>query len=457
MRLAETTSTDTVPSTPKAASRRVLDSATDQFATVLSATRRSSVRLFDVLTPRSSGAKDALPAQDRGGRADELESDKTDRTGKGSRRGRTAETKRADRLKSQARDEQAAEQAAGGVDRGEANASRAESAPPADPREPAAPVHAAATAGGQAARPDAAAFSPLQAPTAASGDAPTSAPAGATLAGLPTATTRPDAASPAVVAAADAGKAATATAPAGNASGSGQGATGQQAEASATAQAGSAATSKSSGSTEDFQSLLQQLARPRVGEPTGSAVAKLGAKQAAGSAERPLDMQSTDGVEELARVVRSQTGPRHSSMTLLMSPEELGRLRIDVRVQDDTVSLRFETETAAGQEAIKGRIDELKHALARHGIQIDRLEVDLAPPSTAGPGHRETGDQQSFGASQWGAGGRQDDAAGHARQPFDASRQHLADGEPFDGAAVTAAGAASAEWNWTTSGVDVIA
>jgi hypothetical protein len=70
-------------------------------------------------------------------------------------------------------------------------------------------------------------------------------------------------------------------------------------------------------------------------------------------------------------------------MTLRLDPPELGQLRVDVRMDDQVLTVRFETQTQAGQEALKGRLTDLRDALERQGIQVNRMEVELRQPAPA--------------------------------------------------------------------------
>lgn len=457
MRPAEATSTDNAVAISKPASRRVLDSATGQFAAVLSATRRSSVRLLDALQAGPGGSASGARAEG-GDRAAELaKHEDAERTDETTGRGQADDPTKADQLKSKAKRASDAERMNRESARTPNKESAAANSQTAEAPQSSSFAHGAWQAGGESSPTAASLAPPADAPGGAAGAATAMQPIGG-----------PSPIAPGPNASTDAGRMSagsvgtsvtpSAPAPAANASASGQGGSGQQAEASAGVKPVPTTGARSSGSATEFQSLLQQLARPRLGESTGSAVATAKLKQSAASAEKPLNLASTESVEELARVVRSQAGGRNSSMTLTMSPAELGRLRIDVQMQDEAVSLRFETETVAGHEAIKGRLDELKHALAQHGVQIDRLEVNLAPAAPAQITSHDGSDAQSFNASQWGMSQQDDSSAGQARQSYDEPRQGFGEHGGFEPAAVGAGGSGPVtDWNWNSAGVDVIA
>lgn len=224
----------------------------------------------------------------------------------------------------------------------------------------------------------------------------------------------------------------------------------------ATARA-NAPAARANGSAGEFQQLLGQLARPRAGEPSGPGVGR--GISAPKPPDTPVDLRSSEAVSDLARIVRSRIGSRDSSMTLMMSPPELGRLRVEVRLEEDAVTVRFQADTLLGQEAIRSKLHELKSALEQQGVQIDRIEVE-SPASPAGRPERDADLQQRFhgqGQNAPSDGQSTGHAAGQARQSFE--ERHPAAAED-DGGEEPAAGSAARPSGLLAerdSGVDVMA
>ncbi len=171
---------------------------------------------------------------------------------------------------------------------------------------------------------------------------------------------------------------------------------GGDAQGKASADASSSAASvrageggqKASGTATDFQQMLQQVGRLRG--PGGGIQ-----NPASGTllpAEETVKLNEPQAATELARVVRSAIGTRNSSMVLRLDPPELGQVRVDVRMQDQTLTLRFHTETQEGYDALRARLDDLRQTLEQQGVQLDRVEVELR--QTASPGDaRQDGSQ----------------------------------------------------------------
>jgi flagellar hook-length control protein FliK len=108
-----------------------------------------------------------------------------------------------------------------------------------------------------------------------------------------------------------------------------------------------------------------------------------------------------------------------------LDPPELGTSRVDMRMHDRVVTLHIETQTPAGQVALKSNLEDLRAALERHGIQIDRVDVELRPP--AAPPQPEWREPREDGQGQPDRQGRGSDGAPRDREqqsPFDGTKQN---------------------------------
>ncbi|HSW46290.1 MAG TPA: flagellar hook-length control protein FliK [Phycisphaerae bacterium] len=153
------------------------------------------------------------------------------------------------------------------------------------------------------------------------------------------------------------------------------------------------ATARPGGSSQGFANLLDQVGRER-----GSAVARQGGPGAPVSGtDDGVKLGRGESLEQLARVVRSSLTGRTSSMTLCLDPPELGQLKVDVRMSDQNMVLRFQTETRAAHDLLETRLHELRHSLEQHGVRLDRVEVELRPPATWGQQGREADGQPRHG------------------------------------------------------------
>jgi len=177
--------------------------------------------------------------------------------------------------------------------------------------------------------------------------------------------------------------------------GSGQVNTGKTANTSA----------QSAGTQVDFQNVLETATRSQ----NKSAVRVNTSQVLSGKNEvsKGINLNESKSVNELTKVVRSNIGQRHSSMVLRLDPPELGKMRIDMRMHDQTLNLRIQVQNQAGYEALQGRLVDLRTALEQHGIQLNQVDLEIRPQtaSPTGPQDNHTQQQQML---QWDGQGAAD-------------------------------------------------
>lgn len=102
-----------------------------------------------------------------------------------------------------------------------------------------------------------------------------------------------------------------------------------------------------------------------------------------GSANKPDTPARTDDetsarrgeFAKLMRNVRLNVGQKQSSATIQMNPPQLGRLRIDVRMIDQRLSVQVETQTPESRALMTERAGELIDALRAGGIEVEQFEI----------------------------------------------------------------------------------
>lgn len=147
---------------------------------------------------------------------------------------------------------------------------------------------------------------------------------------------------------------------------------------------------------------------------------------------------------QLERGVSAALNSRDGVVTLRLSPEQLGPLKVRVSVEKGAVTAAFEASSPQARKAVEQSIGTLKDALAAKGLVVDRIEVTLAqplpqrelglpsptPPSVEQPGvglaNTSVGDQ---GSSRGGQQGASDDRSYTGRSPDDTD---LAAQSPLD-------------------------
>ncbi len=143
--------------------------------------------------------------------------------------------------------------------------------------------------------------------------------------------------------------------------------------------------------------------------------------------KKPFEVQSrTDsaskakGAEPLGKEIRQQTlndvqrvvldhrGERHSRVRLQLSPPELGKLTIEMRMENNTLRIRFEAERPEVGALLKNNSAALSNALAEQGISVERYEVVLSESAS------ESGD---FGKQLDAHGGLEDSSSDPDARP----------------------------------------
>lgn len=213
--------------------------------------------------------------------------------------------------------------------------------------------------------------------------------------------------------------------------------------------AGAQAPGKAFAAGGDFGAMLAQVNRGRgVGQAQQIGMGPAGG--AMDPVETPIEINGPEGAQDLARVVRAKVGARHSAMMIRFDPPELGQVRVEVKMHQDVLTLRFQAETEAGHDALAGRIHELTGALEEQGIRLNRVEVEYRPASDNqrdGPAP-----QQQQGGREWQESrryaGEKDPSGGH---------REAALGQPSEtGGLMPAGGLQGRPEGSGTSGLDVV-
>ncbi len=107
--------------------------------------------------------------------------------------------------------------------------------------------------------------------------------------------------------------------------------------------------------------------------PTGQGNATAAASQPAGS------VGQTDQARFLQRVTAAfqSVGDRDGSVRIMLSPPELGSLRLEVSVQNGAMTAHLQAETPAARNLLLDNLPALRDRLADQNIKVDRFDVDL--------------------------------------------------------------------------------
>lgn len=87
----------------------------------------------------------------------------------------------------------------------------------------------------------------------------------------------------------------------------------------------------------------------------------------------------TGNIEKAAEMIRSNVGLRNSSMTIRLDPPELGSMKLDAQLRNDVLTVKIQASSEAAKSMLESRVNELRIALERHGITIDRIDIEVRP------------------------------------------------------------------------------
>jgi len=90
-------------------------------------------------------------------------------------------------------------------------------------------------------------------------------------------------------------------------------------------------------------------------------------------ANNPLGEHITNQIRE--KLAAGGLGSDNSQITLKLHPEELGELKINIRMEDQHLKVEITTQNLSVKNALMQNLDTLKETLSRQNIAMDRFDV----------------------------------------------------------------------------------
>ena len=162
-----------------------------------------------------------------------------------------------------------------------------------------------------------------------------------------------------------------------------------------------------------------------VGPRSAASAVKSAASAPAAQSTPNLDAAQASATRGLAAAVQQRGG----SVTIRLSPESLGNLKIEMSLQHGSVTVDLRAATPEAHELLSQSIGTLRSSLEARGLSVERLNVHLAPAPQPQPGSSASGDQQQ--QPGWREDARTStghDAGGGASRGRDDSNQHQSPG-----------------------------
>jgi len=190
---------------------------------------------------------------------------------------------------------------------------------------------------------------------------------------------------------------------------------GRPASSLQSAQAGASleASNASPGGRDAFARLAGFADRSRASLDAGRGVKQEGGFPRGGGSQRPFELEEqVDPAKTLSRVSKGLADVIRrggGEMTVRLEPEALGAVRVDVRIDGQTVDARVQATTEVAQALLSGRLRELRTALESRGLEVGRLTVAREPsedaagmqPHAGGDGRQES---SGGGGRAWTSG-----------------------------------------------------
>ena len=95
----------------------------------------------------------------------------------------------------------------------------------------------------------------------------------------------------------------------------------------------------------------------------------------AAQADPPARGTNDANLEQILRLIRSRIGKDRSVATLHLDPPELGKIKVQMDLRHELLSLRIDAETEAARRLLSDQLDALRRSLEATGIQLERVEV----------------------------------------------------------------------------------
>lgn len=157
-------------------------------------------------------------------------------------------------------------------------------------------------------------------------------------------------------------------------------------------------------------------------------------RSASGSQEPASPARQQQAFEaQLSRGLAAAVAQRGGRITLRLTPQALGDVRIDMTVREGVVSAQFEASTGEARELLGRSLEHLREVLHAKGLHVDRLEVreqtveavqtehEARPEADARNHGREREDAEQRTDQERKAPGRYEDAAESAFEQVDGS------------------------------------
>lgn len=92
----------------------------------------------------------------------------------------------------------------------------------------------------------------------------------------------------------------------------------------------------------------------------------------------PTYVSVTDLIEQFTEQARVHITQDTTKMEMLLNPEHLGKLYLEITEQEGAITAKIQTQNAIVKEALEMQIADLRQNLSQAGVKVDAIEVTIA-------------------------------------------------------------------------------
>ena len=83
-------------------------------------------------------------------------------------------------------------------------------------------------------------------------------------------------------------------------------------------------------------------------------------------------------IEQFAEQAKVHIAQDATKMEMLLNPEHLGKLYLEITEQEGAITAKIQTQNAVVKEALEAQIADLRQSLNQAGVKVDAIEVTIA-------------------------------------------------------------------------------
>lgn len=159
---------------------------------------------------------------------------------------------------------------------------------------------------------------------------------------------------------------------------------------------------------------MREGPQPRTTEQAGPRGGRA-EQQGASSRQQVLQADAERFQAQLSRGLASALRQAGGQVLLRLQPEAMGMVRVQLDVDQGSVTARFEATTEQARQLLDSNLAALRQSLEARGLQVERLHVQGPPPGSSGDQPEPRGGNDLGREQEAARGGEDGQDASHGR------------------------------------------